>query len=117
MLSSVGASICCFSSPSPVSRFSWPLLASTESSPTLWPSGHTKSASGWRLDRCAVRSKRHPDADFVCPLGHSVGDDSVDANSGQEKRDTGEGDEKQHIEAPTLESIRKQLPHHSYLGY
>ncbi len=30
----------------------------------------------------------------MCPLGNRIGDDSVDANSGQEKRDTGESDEK-----------------------
>src|SRR5258707_15897395 len=53
----------------------------------------------------------------MCPLGDRIGDDSVDADSGQEKRDTGEGDEKENIEAPALESVREQFPHHSYLGY
>src|SRR5882757_5066287 len=33
----------------------------------------------------------------MCPLGDRIGDDSVDADSGQEKRDTGEGDEKEHM--------------------
>ena len=42
--------------PSPVSRFSWPLLASTESSPIRSPNGHVRSESGWRLGRAAHRS-------------------------------------------------------------
>ena len=55
-LSGAGASICCFSSLSQVSRFLWRCWRSMESSPMPSPNGHVRSESGWRLGRAAHRS-------------------------------------------------------------